>query len=131
YIYNLGNTVDGMKVGQMLGEGSWVPILNIFAEKLGALGLDPFQMLVVDFMHKCELGTWKVLFTHLIRILYSLLGGDKLVATLDARFHQVLTFCNRVIQMFANNTSKMKRLAARDFEDILQVCFCLTRLYST
>lgn len=58
---------------------------NIFAEKLGAFGLDPFRMLVVDFMHECELGTWKALFTHLVRILYSLPGGNKLVATLDAR----------------------------------------------
>jgi hypothetical protein len=58
---------------------------NIFAEKLGALGLDPFRMLVVDFMHECELGTWKALFTHLVRILYSLAGGNQLVATLDAR----------------------------------------------
>lgn len=27
YIYNGGNTVDGMKVDETLGEGSWVPIL--------------------------------------------------------------------------------------------------------
>jgi len=33
-------------------------------------------MLVVDFMHECELGTWKALFTHLIRLLYALPGGD-------------------------------------------------------
>ena len=26
-------------------------------------------MLVVDFMHKIELGVWKSLFTHLLRIL--------------------------------------------------------------
>jgi hypothetical protein len=43
-------------------------------------------MLVVDFMHECELGTWKALFTHLIRLLYSLPGGDGLVACLDNRF---------------------------------------------
>jgi hypothetical protein len=43
-------------------------------------------MLVVDFMHECELGTWKSLFTHLIRILYALPGGDCLVACLDSRF---------------------------------------------
>jgi hypothetical protein len=30
-------------------------------------------------------------------------------------------FGNGVIRKFANNTSEMKRLAARDFEDILQV----------
>jgi len=42
-------------------------------------------MLVVDFMHKCELGMWKVLFTHLIRLLYALPGSDSLVACLDYR----------------------------------------------
>jgi hypothetical protein len=32
------------------------------------------------------------------------------------------TVTNGVIRRFANNASEMKRLAARDFEDILQVC---------
>jgi hypothetical protein len=96
--------MDGVKVDETLGEGSWVPILvsanylllshtsldesdsqNRFTEKLGALGLDPFCMLVVDFMHECELGTWKSLFTHLIRILYAFPGGNQLIATLDTR----------------------------------------------
>lgn len=27
YIYKSGNTIDGMKVEEMLGEGLWVPIL--------------------------------------------------------------------------------------------------------
>jgi hypothetical protein len=27
YIYNWGNTVDGTKVEETLGEGSWVPVL--------------------------------------------------------------------------------------------------------
>jgi hypothetical protein len=58
---------------------------NRFVEKLGTLGLDPFRMLVVDLMHKCKLGTWKALLTHLVRILYALPGGDKLVVTLDSR----------------------------------------------
>jgi hypothetical protein len=35
------------------------------------------------------------------------------------RYHQVPTFGNGVIRKFVNNTSEMKRLAARDFEDIL------------
>jgi hypothetical protein len=37
------------------------------------------------------------------------------------RFRQVPSYGNGVIRKFANNTSEMKRLAARDFEDILQV----------
>jgi hypothetical protein len=27
YIYRWGNTVDGMKVEETLGEGSWVPVM--------------------------------------------------------------------------------------------------------
>jgi hypothetical protein len=40
-------------------------------------------MLVVDFMHKFELGVWKAIFTHLIRILVAN-GGDA-VQELNAR----------------------------------------------
>ncbi|KAG2737582.1 hypothetical protein P692DRAFT_201681626, partial [Suillus brevipes Sb2] len=74
FIYRWGNTVDGTKVQ------------NAFVDKLSPLGgFDAFRMLVVDFMHECELGTWKALFTHLIRLLYALPGGDGLVAHLDNR----------------------------------------------
>ncbi|KAG2053732.1 hypothetical protein BDR06DRAFT_972033 [Suillus hirtellus] len=85
FIYESGNTVDGSKVQATLGEGSWVPTLNLFVEKLGPLGFDAFCMLAVDFMHECELGTWKALFTHLICLLHAIPGGDCLVATLDNR----------------------------------------------
>lgn len=103
FIYSLGNTVNGSKVQVILGDGSWVPTVvcffginhflcldltfnqNAFVEKLGPLGFDAFRILVVDFMHECELGTWKALFTHLIRLLYALPNGDRLVATLDNR----------------------------------------------
>ncbi|KAG1807650.1 uncharacterized protein BJ212DRAFT_1281735 [Suillus subaureus] len=123
FIYWSGNTIDGSKVQTTLGEGSWVPTVNSFVEKLGPLGFDTFRMLVVDFMHKCELGTWKALFIHLIRLLHVIPSGDHLVATLNNRFRCVLSYGNGVICKFANNTSEMKRLAVRDFEDILQVHF--------
>jgi hypothetical protein len=108
FIYRWGTTVDSGKVEDTLGEGSWVPILvgvkgplliminsnrrpqNQFAVKLGALGLDPFRMLVVDLMHECELGTWKALFTHLIRLLYVLPGGTQVVAALDERYVELI-----------------------------------------
>ncbi|KAG2045982.1 hypothetical protein BDR06DRAFT_852944, partial [Suillus hirtellus] len=120
FIYTWGNTVDGLKVQATLGEGSWVPTMNVFIEKLSPLGFDAFRMLMVDFMHECELGTWKALFTHLIRVIYALPGGDNLVACLDQRFRQVPSYGNGIIRKFSNNTSEMKRLAARNFEDILQ-----------
>jgi hypothetical protein len=43
-------------------------------------------MLVVDFMHEFELGVWKALFTHLVRILYAVAPHARQVAELDDRF---------------------------------------------
>lgn len=57
---------------------------NAFMEKLGP-GFDLSRMLVVDFMHEFELGVWKALFVHLIRVLYAAAPGGKLVAVLDER----------------------------------------------
>jgi hypothetical protein len=109
FIYTWGNTVDSAKVGNTLGEGSWVPTLasdfllfydqfkphsvysqNQFVTKLGPLGFDTFRMLVVDFMHECKLGMWKGLFIHLIRLLYALPRGNELVAALDSRYEEVV-----------------------------------------
>ena len=48
-------------------------------------------MLVVDLLHEFELGVWKSLFMHLIRLLYAAgKGSDRLVMELDARFEYVL-----------------------------------------
>jgi len=44
-------------------------------------------MLVVDLMHEFELGVWKAIFTHLIRLLHAAGGGsDKHVIELDRRY---------------------------------------------
>lgn len=43
-------------------------------------------MLVVDLLHEFELGVWKALFTHLIRLLYAAGNGtDKFVIELNRR----------------------------------------------
>ena len=81
-------------------------------------------MLAVDLMHEFELGVWKALFAHLIRILAATEAGDTLVSELDRRYRAVPTFGNDTIRKFASNTSEMKRMAARDFEDVLQVSPC-------
>ena len=78
------------------------------------------RMLVVDFMHEVELGIWKTLFTHLICILYAMAPGGKLVGILDERFRNTPLF-SQAICRFTNNVSEMKKLTARDHEDLLQV----------
>lgn len=89
---------------------------NAFTEKLGPLGLDAFRMLVVDFMHECELGTWKALFTHLIRLLYALPGGDSLVASLDHRFVVRLFSCIELMTL-NSDFAKFHRTATVSFAD--------------
>ena len=42
-------------------------------------------MLVVNLLHEFELGVWKALFTHLIRVLYAAAPNGNLVAELDRR----------------------------------------------
>jgi hypothetical protein len=79
-------------------------------------------MLVVDFMHEFELGVWKALLVHLVRILYAAAPGGRLVDILDERFREIPAFSHAIIRRFTSNVSDMKKLAARDYEDILQVC---------
>lgn len=57
---------------------------NAFSRKLGPLGFNLYDMLVVDLMHEFELGVWKALFIHLLRILQAY---DKaLLVELDRRY---------------------------------------------
>jgi hypothetical protein len=95
-------------------------------------------MLVVDLMHEFEIGVWKTLFTHVVRVLYAASKpSGVLVDTLNerycgstffpkiqlarARFRQVPTFGLDTIRQFRDNISEMKKLAAHDYEDLLQV----------
>lgn len=92
-------------------------------------------MLVVDLLHEFELGVWKSIFTHLLRMLQSLeeskvheldrrfasLRFRDLFPHLPSRYRQVPTFGQDTIRRFSKNASDMKRIAARDFEDLLQV----------
>ncbi|KAI0028967.1 hypothetical protein K488DRAFT_7820, partial [Vararia minispora EC-137] len=77
-------------------------------------------MLVVDLMHEFELGVWKALLLQLIRILHAV--GPSAVQEFNERFRQISTFGASTIRRFAHNVSDLKKLAARDFEDILQCC---------
>ncbi|KAJ7211477.1 hypothetical protein B0H12DRAFT_1079580 [Mycena haematopus] len=78
-------------------------------------------MFVPDLLHEVELGGWKSLFAHLVRILYAY-SADA-VGKLDERFRKMPTFGRSTIRRFHANVSEMKKMAARDFEDILQCAF--------
>lgn len=91
-------------------------------------------MLVPDFMHEFELGGWKATLTHLIRILYE--AGDNKIQEFNTHFRLMLTFGRDTIWKFSKNVSDLSRLAAQDFEDILQCAIpvfegLLPELYNT
>ncbi|EDR01180.1 uncharacterized protein LACBIDRAFT_312455 [Laccaria bicolor S238N-H82] len=117
-IYKENNRVNGAAVERILKEASLVPNQNAFSDNLSHLGFNFFQMLAVDLLHEFELGVWKALFTHLLRILAAI--NPDLLNELDRRYRQIPTFGKGTIRKFSSNTSQMKKLAARDFEDILQ-----------
>jgi hypothetical protein len=74
---------------------------------------------VVDLLHEFELGVWKAIFTHLMRILHAI--GGNAVQDLNQRYREIPPFGKGLIRRFTGNPSAMRKLAARDFEDLLQV----------
>ncbi|KAF5393789.1 hypothetical protein D9757_000388 [Collybiopsis confluens] len=121
WIYERAYGIKSAAVERLLHPTSSVPTMNAFVDRLGQ-NFNVSRMLAPDFLHEFELGVWKALFSHLIRVLYAV--DPQLVEELDNRlgisFRQVPTFGVDTIRRFANNASEMKKLAARDFEDLLQ-----------
>jgi hypothetical protein len=60
------------------------PNQNAFSERLSHFGLDIFRLYLPDLLHEYELGVWKAVFTHLLRILYAY--GGNAIQTLNERY---------------------------------------------
>lgn len=64
---------------------------NAFSDRLGC-DYNSSQMLAVDLLHEFELGIWKGMFSHLIRLLHAAgRGVDDYIVELDRR--SVLIYC--------------------------------------
>ncbi|KDN35424.1 hypothetical protein RSAG8_11601, partial [Rhizoctonia solani AG-8 WAC10335] len=119
-IYDNNKAVGNAEVEALLRPSSLVPTENAFSQRLLPFKFNFYNIFTVDLLHEIELGVWKSLLTHLVRILFGF-GGD-VVAKFNHRFRQVPTFCNSTIRKFSDDVASLSRLAARDFEDILQCC---------
>ncbi|THH23073.1 hypothetical protein EUX98_g8103 [Antrodiella citrinella] len=118
WVYELGGSVVGAPIKHILDAFSAVPTNNAFSVRLAKFGFNFYTMFAPDLLHEFELGVWKATFIHLLRILCAI--GSDVIQTLNKRFRQVSTFGRDTIRWFSSNTSAMKKLAARDWEDILQ-----------
>ncbi|KAG6915548.1 hypothetical protein DXG01_010983 [Tephrocybe rancida] len=90
-IYKQGLGIGSAAVECLLKPTSSVPTVNAFIDRLGS-NFPLSDMLVVDLMHEFELGIWKALFIHLIRVLYAVAPDGSLVNELDRRYCQIPTF---------------------------------------
>ncbi|KAI0737525.1 hypothetical protein C8Q80DRAFT_1115077 [Daedaleopsis nitida] len=121
FIFEKGIGPEGAAVEAVVAPTSITPTRSAFSAKLRDFGLNVYEIFVPDLMHEFELGVWKAVLTHLIRILIAA-GGD-IIQKLDRRFALTPTFGRDTIRRFGANISGLKKLAARDFEDILQCAY--------
>ncbi|KAG9119749.1 hypothetical protein FRC07_005073 [Ceratobasidium sp. 392] len=98
-IYAEGKMVQSKAVESLLKDQSYVPTMNAFSDRLRDFKFNFFATLVVDELHEVELA----------------------VTEFNQRFRAIPTFSS-TIRMFAEDVADMGRIAARDFEDILQCC---------
>ncbi|KAI0269424.1 hypothetical protein BC834DRAFT_968038 [Gloeopeniophorella convolvens] len=87
-----------------------------FNDILDDHSFDFHKIFAVDPLHEFELGVWKNVLVHLTRILYA--HNPALIHELDRRFRQIPAFSG--VRAFSDNVSGLSRIAARDYEDILQ-----------
>ncbi|KAG9087801.1 hypothetical protein FRC06_002358 [Ceratobasidium sp. 370] len=118
-IYDQGKALTNNAVEGLLKDQSYTPTMNAFSARLHEFKFNFFATLVIDQLHEVELGVWKSLFQHLIRLLH--LSGPAAIAEFNRRFRAVPTFAS-AIRKFAEDVADMGRIAARDLEDILQCC---------
>jgi hypothetical protein len=105
-IYEQGYAVKSKHVEQLLQPTSLVPTKvgfkynnsrndnshfffpqHAFSKLSGATSFDIFSTLAVDLLHEVELGVWKALLTHLIRMLYSI--GAESIPKMNERYDEI------------------------------------------
>ncbi|KAK1235358.1 hypothetical protein PQX77_001424 [Marasmius sp. AFHP31] len=124
WIFQKGFSVASKGIKAVLDPFSQVLIKNAFSTILLPLGVNHFQLHAPDKLHQFDIGGWKSAFAHLIRMLESLGRKDRkskgLIDALDERFRHMETFRKGGIRRFCDNVSEMKKMAARNYINILK-----------
>ncbi|CDO77154.1 hypothetical protein BN946_scf184657.g29 [Trametes cinnabarina] len=118
-VFKKGYSLASTRVQALLDARSLNPIQTAFSTRLAPFGVNFYNMFVPDLMHEFELGVWKGTFAHLLRLLEA--QGDDVVTEFNHRMRSLPTFGRDTIRKFWDNVSAQRKLAARDYEDFLQV----------
>ncbi|TBU39749.1 hypothetical protein BD309DRAFT_1083226 [Dichomitus squalens] len=112
-----GYSITGKMVTSWLNAESLTPIQSAFSIRFSAHNVNFYDILAPDLMHEFELGVWKGIFIHLMRILAD--QGDNAIEEFNGRMRRMPTFGRDRIRRFWHDVSSRKRLAARDYEAFL------------
>ncbi|KAJ3542003.1 hypothetical protein NM688_g6018 [Phlebia brevispora] len=126
-IFFQGLSMHSKRVEDILKPQSLLPTRSAFSLRLAPLNVNHYLLFKPDLMHEFELGVWKAIFIHILRLL-QYYGGSSLT-TLNERFRCVPTFGRGTICKFSANVSEMKQFAAHNYENVLQcIISCLEGL---
>ncbi|KAI0730517.1 hypothetical protein C8Q76DRAFT_613877 [Earliella scabrosa] len=118
-VFQKGYSLAGDCIKDLLKEQSLTPIQNAFSIRLSEHGLNSYQILAPDLMHEFELGVWKKVFEHLIRLIQA--QGDDKIKEFNRRMRLMPTWGRDHIRRFYQDASTRKRMAAHDYEAYLTV----------
>ncbi|TFK17135.1 hypothetical protein FA15DRAFT_650555 [Coprinopsis marcescibilis] len=126
-VYIEGRALTNKELNRdILGPKSLTPTRSAFSLQLGPAGLNVYSLFAPDLLHEFEIGVWKAVFFHLIRIIRSFgHEAQRKLQILNERFRSVPPFGRDTIRRIYTNPSDMKRLAARDYEDFLQIAIAV------
>ncbi|KAI0629503.1 hypothetical protein C8Q77DRAFT_1065419 [Trametes polyzona] len=141
WLFTHGIPVTSIHIERLINQWSLNPLQSAFSLRLGERdpNFNVYDLLAPDLMHEFELGVWKGIFLHLMRLLHAqgpdtvqefnhrsiypsvqYISGDTDVV-IHCRMRKMPTFGRDVIRRFWHNVASQKRLAARDYEDFLIV----------
>ncbi|KAI9056308.1 hypothetical protein FKP32DRAFT_1599040 [Trametes sanguinea] len=120
WVFERGLPLTSKFIARVLDPLSLTPTRSAFSTRLRPLGFNFYSLFVPDLMHEFELGVWKSIWVHLLRILYA--AGDDKIQELNRRYRQIPSFGRSTIRRFSSNVSSQGKLAARDYEARLK-CF--------
>ncbi|KAJ3768980.1 hypothetical protein FB446DRAFT_813657 [Lentinula raphanica] len=103
WIFDYGHSLASKAVDLILKPYSWVPTRNTFSARFEKFGFNFYDMLVPDVLHEIELGVWKAILLHLIRMLFSI--GSDTVLIMNERYRSIPPFGRNTIRRINKNVS--------------------------
>ncbi|KAI0672334.1 hypothetical protein C8Q78DRAFT_971002 [Trametes maxima] len=114
FIFERGVALTSLYISRIMDPLSITPTRSAFSVRLREHGFNFYSLFVPDLLHEFELGVWKSIFTHLLRLLYAV--GNDVIQEFNKRFRQIPTYGRSTIRKFSTNVSDQGKLAARDYE---------------